>query len=84
MAASLGIQSWIEGAFIASVIVLNAVVGFFQEYKAAKIIDSLRTLASPTAKAVRSGKDLVVPSPEIVPGDVVEMSVGDTIPADVR
>ena len=84
MAASFGIQSWIEGAFIASVIALNAVVGFIQEYKAAKIIDSLRSLASPTAKAIRSGKNLVVPSPEIVPGDVVEMSVGDTIPADVR
>ncbi|KAK0646882.1 sodium transport ATPase 5 [Cercophora newfieldiana] len=84
MAASLAIRSWVEGVFVASVILLNAVVGFFQEYKAAKIIDSLRELASPTAKAIRSGRDVVVPSPEIVPGDVVDMNVGDTIPADVR
>jgi P-type Na+/K+ transporter len=84
MAASFGIRSWIEGGVIASVVLLNIVVGFFQEFKAAKTMDSLRSLSSPTAAAVRDGSDLIVPTAEIVHGDMVEMKMGDTIPADIR
>lgn len=84
MAVSFGIQSWIEGGVVAAVILLNVVVGFFQEYSAEKTMDSLRSLSSPTAKVVRGGEAMTVPSGEIVPGDLVEMNTGDTIPADVR
>lgn len=84
MAASFGIKSWIEGGVITAVIVLNIVVGFFQEFKAAKTMDSLRSLSSPTAQAVRSGANITVPTAEIVPGDMVELKTGDTIPADIR
>ncbi|KAJ0126832.1 Uncharacterized protein HZ326_30064 [Fusarium oxysporum f. sp. albedinis] len=84
MAASLGIQSWIEGGVIAAVILLNIVVGFLQEFKAAKTMDSLRSLSSPTAHAVRNGNNEVVVTAEIVPGDMVELKTGDTIPADIR
>lgn len=65
-------------------ITLNIVVGFFQEYSAEKTMDSLRSLSSPTAHVVREGEAQIVPSGEIVPGDLVEMKTGDTIPADVR
>lgn len=84
MAASLGIQSWIEGGVIAAVVLLNIVVGFLQEFKAAKTMDSLRSLSSPTAYAVRNGNNEVVVTAEIVPGDLVELKTGDTIPADIR
>jgi P-type E1-E2 ATPase len=84
MGASFGIKSWIEGGVIAAVVALNIVVGFFQELKAAKTMDSLRSLSSPSASAVRDGSNLVVSTAEIVPGDVVEMKTGDTVPADVR
>ncbi|KAI8660212.1 Cation-ATPase-N domain-containing protein [Fusarium keratoplasticum] len=84
MAASLGIQSWIEGGVVAAVIVLNIVVGFLQEFQAAKTMDSLRSLSSPTAHAVRNGNNEVVVTAEIVPGDMVELKTGDTIPADIR
>ena len=84
MAASFGIKSWIEGGVITAVILLNVSVGFLQEFKAAKTMDSLRSLSSPTASAVRDGSDLVVPTAEIVPGDIVEIKMGDTIPADIR
>ncbi|KYK60801.1 sodium P-type ATPase [Drechmeria coniospora] len=84
MAASFGIQSWIEGGVISAVIVLNIVVGFFQELKAAKTMDSLRSLSSPTAQAIRNGNNETVVTAEIVPGDVVEVKTGDTIPADMR
>lgn len=84
MAASFGIQSWIEGGVVAAVIILNIVVGFFQEFQAAKTMDSLRSLSSPTAHAVRGGNNETVVTAEIVPGDMVELKTGDTIPADIR
>lgn len=84
MAVSYGIGSYIEGGVITFVILLNVVVGFFQEYSAEKTMDSLRSLASPTASVVRDGDSKIVPSDQIVPGDLVEIKTGDTIPADVR
>ncbi len=84
MAVSFGIKSWIEGGVVAAVILLNVVVGFFQEYSAEKTMDSLRSLSSPTATVVRDGEAIVVPSGEVVPGDLVEVKMGDTIPADLR
>ncbi|OMP83032.1 Sodium transport ATPase 5 [Diplodia seriata] len=84
MAVSFAIQSWIEGGVIAAIIILNIVVGFLQEFQAEKTMDSLRSLSSPTANTVRDGKNLTVPTAEIVPGDMVEMKTGDTVPADVR
>lgn len=84
MAVSFGIQSWIEGGVVAAVIMLNVVVGFFQEYSAEKTMDSLRSLSSPTATVVRGGEAMVVPSGEVVPGDLIEVKMGDTIPADIR
>ncbi|KAB5551252.1 hypothetical protein GE09DRAFT_1033942 [Coniochaeta sp. 2T2.1] len=84
MAVSFGIGSYIEGGVVAAVIILNVVVGFFQEYSAEKTMDSLRSLSSPTATVVRGGEAMVVPSGEIVPGDLIEVKTGDTIPADIR
>ena len=84
MAVSFGIKSWIEGAVVAAVIILNVTIGFFQEYKAEKTMDSLRSLSSPTAKVVRDGVSVTLPTSQIVPGDTVEMQMGDTIPADTR
>jgi len=84
MAVSFGIQSWIEGGVIAAVIVLNIIVGFFQEYAAEKTMDSLRSLSSPTGTVSRNGTTTVIPSTDIVPGDMVELKTGDTVPADIR
>ncbi|MCJ1285291.1 hypothetical protein MMC26_004631 [Xylographa opegraphella] len=84
MAVSFGIHSYIEGGVISAVILLNIVVGFFQEYSAEKTMNSLRSLSSPTASTVRNGKTEVVPTAEVVPGDIVELKTGDTVPADIR
>ncbi|KAL8667562.1 MAG: hypothetical protein Q9168_007223 [Polycauliona sp. 1 TL-2023] len=84
MAVSFGIGSYIEGGVITAVILLNIVVGFFQEFNAEKTMDSLRSLSSPTAVAVRGSNTITVPTAEIVPGDVVELKTGDTVPADIR
>jgi len=84
MAVSFGIKSWIEGGVVTAIIFLNIVVGFWQEYAAEKTMDSLRSLSSPTASAIRDGKTVTVPTIEVVPGDMIELKTGDTIPADVR
>ncbi len=84
MAVSFGIGSYIEGGVITAVIILNIVVGFFQEFNAEKTMDSLRSLSSPTATVVRGGSAQTVPTAEVVPGDMVELKTGDTVPADIR
>jgi P-type Na+/K+ transporter len=84
MTVSLAIQSWIEGGVIAGVIILNIVVGFFQEFNAEKTMDSLRSLSSPTANVVRDGQTVNIRTAELVPGDMVELKTGDTVPADLR
>jgi len=84
MAVSFAIGSYIEGGVITAVIVLNIIIGFVQEFGAAKTMDSLRSLSSPTASVVRDGQNLTIPTKELVPGDMVEMKTGDVIPADVR
>lgn len=84
MGVSFGIQSWIEAGVIAGVVIINVAVGFMQEYSAEKTMDSLRSLSSPTANAVRDGVNITVPTTEIVRGDMVELSTGDTVPADIR
>ncbi|KAG0132683.1 hypothetical protein HOY82DRAFT_502144 [Tuber indicum] len=84
MVVSFAIQSWIEAAVITAVVIVNIIVGFLQEYSAEKTMDSLRSLSSPTASVIRSGQSKTVRSVDIVPGDIIEVKTGDTIPADVR
>lgn len=56
-------------------------MGFYQEYEAENTMDSLRSLASPTANVVRNGSSVSIPNGDVVPGDAVELKTGDTIPA---
>lgn len=84
MAISFGIKDFIAGGVIAGVIAINVIVGFIQEYNAEKTMDSLRSLSSPTARVIRNGTDLTISSQDVVPGDIVVVKVGDTIPADFR
>lgn len=84
MAISYGITDYIEGGVITAVIVLNITIGFFQEFRAEQKMDALRTLTSPSASVLRDGSFGTTPSPEVVPGDIVQVKVGDTIPADLR
>ncbi|KAK0191732.1 hypothetical protein F5146DRAFT_1112096 [Armillaria mellea] len=84
LALSFGVQDFIEGAVIAAVIVLNTTVGFFQEYRAEKTMESLRQLSSPTALVIRNGESLHVPAKTVVPGDVVMIKDGDVVPSDLR
>ncbi|OJJ05895.1 hypothetical protein ASPVEDRAFT_895247 [Aspergillus versicolor CBS 583.65] len=81
---SFGIQAWIEGGVLAAVVVLNIVVGFVQEFQAGKTMDSLRTLSSPSASVYRDGQVHSIQTSNLVPGDLVEVLTGNTVPADIR
>jgi len=84
MAVSFGISSWIEGGVVAAIIILNILIGFWQEFSAEKTMDSLRSLSSPTSHVIRGGNNETIPTIHVVPGDMVELKTGDTIPADIR
>lgn len=84
LALSFAVGDYIEGGVLAAVIVLNVSIGFYQEYGAEKKMDALRALSSPSAMVLRDGKTEVIANAEVVPGDIVILKMGDTIPADVR
>ena len=72
----------VESVAIAAVLALNAVLGMWQEWKAEGALDRLKALAAPRAWVWRDGTLVRVPSPEIVPGDMVRLESGDRVPAD--
>ena len=84
MALSYGVSDYIEGGVITAVIILNVGIGFYQEYQAEKKMDALRSLSSPSATVVRQGMQITVSSADVVPGDIVSIKTGDTVPADIR
>src|SRR5499426_3185010 len=75
---------WIDAGIIFAVVVLNALLGFIQEGKAAKALDSIRNMLSAEARTMRSGETRMIPAEQLVPGDVVLLESGDKIPADLR
>ncbi|KAF9691426.1 hypothetical protein EKO04_010817 [Ascochyta lentis] len=85
MAISFGIDDYIEGGVITAVILLNIIVGFWQDYRAEKTIESLKKLTAPEATVIRNGiPDQKVKAIDLVPGDIVQLNVGSIVPADLR
>ena len=73
-----------EVVIILAVVLLNAILGVFQESKAEAAIEALQTMTAATCKVLRDGKMVVLHSDELVPGDVVLLEAGDSVPADGR
>jgi len=69
---------------IAAIVVLNAVVGFIQEYRSEKAIEAMKKLTAPKARLIRDGKESLLPAREVVPGDVFLLEAGDRVAADAR
>ncbi|HKF68219.1 MAG TPA: HAD-IC family P-type ATPase [Vicinamibacterales bacterium] len=80
----LMMSEWIDAGIIFAVVLLNALLGFIQEGKAEKALDSIRNMLSAEARTVRSGETRMIPAEQLVPGDVVLLESGDKIPADLR
>ena len=77
-------EDFAEAAIILIVVLLNAVLGVFQESKAEEAIEALQTMTAATCKVLRDGRQTVLHSDELVPGDVVVLEAGDSVPADGR
>ncbi len=79
-----GEPEWAEVIIILTVVLLNAILGVIQESKAEAAIEALQTMTAATCKALRDGRQIVLPSDELVPGDIVILEAGDSVPADGR
>ncbi len=77
-------ESISEALIILAVVILNAVLGVYQESKAEQAIAALRDMTAATCKVLRDGRQVTLPSSQLVPGDVVVLEAGDAVPADGR
>ena len=77
-------EPFTEAIIILVVVLLNAALGVFQESKAEAAIEALQTMTAATCKVLRGGRQVTVPSEQLVPGDVVVLEAGDSVPADGR
>lgn len=73
-----------DAIIILVIIIINATVGFIQEYRAEKAMDALKKMAVPQTTVRRNGRRIFLPSSALVPGDVVLLEAGNTVPADLR
>ena len=79
-----GNADYLDPIIILGIIIFNACVGVFQESKAEHSLDSLRKLTTPYSNVIRDNMMLVIPSKEIVPGDIILLETGNYVPADAR
>jgi P-type Ca2+ transporter type 2C len=93
IAVFVGVTSGQQNGFLARfgdaiaillIVILNAFLGFYQERRAEAALDALQKLSAPNARVRRGGKVVVVPAVGVVPGDILELEAGDSIPADAR
>ena len=81
---SVFIGETVDAIVIAAIILLNAILGFVQEYKSEQSIAALQQYIVNETHAVRDGHKVRLPARELVPGDMIEAEAGDSIPADAR
>jgi Ca2+-transporting ATPase len=83
-AISYGMGETADAITIVVIVIINAVLGFLQEYRAEQSLEALRQLTAPTARLRRDGEETQVPAAAVVPGDILLLEAGDKLPADGR
>jgi Ca2+-transporting ATPase len=81
---SIALGEALEGIVIIAIVILNTILGVYQENKASNALKALKEMASPHAKVIRDGVVVEIASSDVVPGDIVVLEAGDYIPADLR
>jgi len=76
------LEEYVDAITIGVIVVLNAVVGFVQEYRSEKAIEAMKRLSAPRAHVLRDGKLTTIPAREVVPGEILILEAGDHVPAD--
>eukprot|EP01113_Clastostelium_recurvatum_P038997 TRINITY_DN58_c0_g1_i1.p1 TRINITY_DN58_c0_g1~~TRINITY_DN58_c0_g1_i1.p1 ORF type:complete len:1037 (-),score=258.51 TRINITY_DN58_c0_g1_i1:49-3111(-) len=84
MALSFVVLAYIDAGVVIFVIIINTLIGFRQEYKSEKTMEALRNMSTPTCRVLRDGETKEIESTELVPGDIILVKEGDSIPADAR
>lgn len=77
-------KEFFEPALILLIVILNAIMGVFQESKAEKALDALKNMSAPHARVIRDGVEAIIDAKDLVPGDIIKLEAGDFIPADAR
>src|SRR5262249_14763147 len=80
----LMLNLWVDASIIFGVVIINALLGFIQEGRAERALDSIRNMLSAEARTVRGGETRMISADQLVPGDVVLLESGDKVPADLR
>lgn len=78
------LEDWLDAAAILTIVILNGLLGFVQEFRAERSLAALRKMSVATARVIRDGVLRSIPARELVPGDVILLEAGDRIPADTR
>ena len=81
---SLALRDWVEAAIILAVVCGSSTLGFWQEYRASQAVEGLRSRLALMASCRRDGRTTSIPATALVPGDLVELSAGQLVPADAR
>ena len=81
---SAAMGEWADTAAIAAIVIVNALIGFFQEERAMQALAALRKLSTPLVRVISDGHLVSIPARELVPGDHIELEAGDYVPADAR
>lgn len=77
-------QEFIEPALILLIVIMNALIGVFQENKAEKALEALQNMSAPHARVIRDGQEKLINAQDVVPGDIIKLEAGDFVPADAR
>ncbi|POM72474.1 Calcium-transporting ATPase sarcoplasmic/endoplasmic reticulum type [Phytophthora palmivora] len=82
--ASIALQEFVEGLAIIAIVTLNAVIATIQEQNASNALEALQKMTSPQCVVMRGGRQVQIPSEMLVTGDIVVLTTGDIVPADIR